>query len=165
MKNKLFIISLLLTIVFGGCKDDDFIVPRRPIYFINNYVETEFVVVLPYCSYPNDIVYDSLIRTLEHTMPAYYFLQQLECKCILANEYPVRWHCDTLTAYILCEEELRSHKWDNIIKDSLWQCKYELSLQEIRVLHDTIPYPPSPAMKDMKMYPSYEEITNKEEHP
>ena len=37
-------------------------------------------------------------------------------------------------------------------------CRYDLSGNDIKQLDYTIPYPPSPVMKDMKMYPPYEEV-------
>lgn len=40
--------------------------------------------------------------------------------------------------------------------------RYSLSGHDILNLNYTIPYPPSAAMKDMKMYPPYEEVIKQE---
>ena len=41
--------------------------------------------------------------------------------------------------------------------------RYELNKEDILQLDYTIPYPPSPMMKDMKMYPTYEEVIKQDE--
>ena len=51
----------------------------------------------------------------------------------------------------------------NIIDSSGFVCIYLLSGVDVELLSDTIPYPPSPEMKDMRMYPPYEEIIKQEE--
>ena len=42
-------------------------------------------------------------------------------------------------------------------------CRYELSPSDLLMLNHVIPCPPSPTMKDMTMYPPYEEIIKQEE--
>jgi hypothetical protein len=69
---------------------------------------------------------------------------------------------DTLSVFILCMNNINY----NINIDSIWNdmkygnrflMRYDLSIKDIYQLNLIIHYPPSEAMKDMKMYPPYKE--------
>ena len=70
---------------------------------------------------------------------------------------------DTISVFVLDKITFDTVSWKNICNDYLIICRYDLSGRNLEELNSVIPYPPSPAMKDMKMFPSYEEIINKEQ--
>jgi len=47
--------------------------------------------------------------------------------------------------------------WEIVEKDYLVLQRYDLSLQNLRELNWKVYYPPTEAMKDMKMWPPYKE--------
>ena len=69
---------------------------------------------------------------------------------------------DTLSVFIISSDAMEKCSWNDIASDYNILCRYDLSSQDILQLDYTIPYPPSPAMKDMKMYPPYEEVIKQE---
>lgn len=163
MKTKILcVLSIVLLSGLVECKQEEYHYPEHSIFVVNHLETKDIAAVVPYCSYPDDIKYDSLILTIETAKPVYYVYPHQSVQ-ILSCDYQIYWHCDTLSIYFLEKETLRKNIWGVIARDTLWQQKYELSLSDLYRLKDTIPYPPSAAMKDMKMYPPYEEIIKETE--
>ena len=70
---------------------------------------------------------------------------------------------DTTSFFIIKKNDVVNYSWEEIADKRMFLCIYVLSKKDISILsgteyNKTIPYPPSPAMKDMKMYPPYEEV-------
>jgi len=63
---------------------------------------------------------------------------------------------DTLSYFLILEDTLLMYDWEEIRRDYKILKRYDLSLQDLKRLNYTIPYPPDDRMKDMKMYPPYE---------
>ena len=63
---------------------------------------------------------------------------------------------DSITFYFVKNSFFIYLNCDNKVFDVI--CRYELSVGDLQMINYIIPYPPSPEMKNMKMYPSYEEI-------
>ena len=70
---------------------------------------------------------------------------------------------DTLSVFIISSDIIGKYDWCDVASNYNILCRFDLSGQNILDLNYVIPYPPSPAMKDMKMYPPYEEIIKQEE--
>jgi len=64
---------------------------------------------------------------------------------------------DTLSIFFFNRDTLRKYPWETIRKDYNILKRYDLSIQDIQLLDYEISYPPNEAMKEMKMYPPYEE--------
>jgi hypothetical protein len=62
---------------------------------------------------------------------------------------------DTLSIYIFDIDTLNRYEWDEIQKDYKILQRYDISAEDIKYLNNEVPYPPTEAMKDMKMYPPY----------
>ena len=64
---------------------------------------------------------------------------------------------DTLTIFILDKEEYEGKTWSQLVDSAHFRQIYHLSGDDIRLLNARVPYPPSEAMRNMDMVPSYEE--------
>jgi hypothetical protein len=67
---------------------------------------------------------------------------------------------DTVSIYIFNQDTLDTCPWEEIQRDYKILRRYDLSIENIQQLENSngipvIPYPPTAAMKDMKMYPPY----------
>lgn len=62
---------------------------------------------------------------------------------------------DTISFVIYDADTLSKHPWETIRQQYNILQRYDLSLQDLQKLNYTLYYPPTPAMKDMKMWPKY----------
>jgi hypothetical protein len=65
------------------------------------------------------------------------------------------WKADTLSFMFLDNDTLVKYGWDYMRRNYRVLVRYDLSLDDINFLRETLTYPPTPAMQDMKMYPPY----------
>lgn len=65
---------------------------------------------------------------------------------------------DTLSVFVISNDSIKKYGYDNIAKSNNILVRYDLSIPDMKSLGYIFPYPPSPQMKDMKMYPPFEEI-------
>lgn len=64
---------------------------------------------------------------------------------------------DTLSMFVFHTDTLEANLWETIIDEYKVLKRYDLSIEDIQLLNYDIPYPPTERMKDMQMYPPYEE--------
>ena len=64
---------------------------------------------------------------------------------------------DTLHYFIIDLDTLNTYSWEEIKEGYKILQRYDLGGRDIESLNYTIPYPPTEAMRDMKMYPPYGE--------
>ena len=64
---------------------------------------------------------------------------------------------DTMSVFIFDSEILENIEWKEIRDNYMILKRYDLSLEDLQKLDFTLYYPPTEAMKDIKMYPPYEE--------
>jgi len=62
---------------------------------------------------------------------------------------------DTVSIFFLSESVVNTYDWDEVRNKYLILKRYDLSLDDLKLLKWTIHYPPTEEMKDMKMYPPY----------
>ena len=62
-----------------------------------------------------------------------------------------------LQIYILDVHIFDTNSWKTVVEDYLILQRYDLTPDDVKALNWSIPYPPTPAMKNMKMYPPYKE--------
>ena len=69
---------------------------------------------------------------------------------------------DTLSVFVLHADTVRKYSWDEIRNSYNIVVRYDLSEEDVRSFEDnTIPFPPTESMRNMKMWPPYEEVKNK----
>jgi hypothetical protein len=76
------------------------------------------------------------------------------------EEWFARLSQDTLSIFIFNQEVLNNYSWEQVQQDYNILQRYDLSLEDFKRLSDkngvpVITYPPTEAMKDMRMYPPY----------
>ncbi len=64
---------------------------------------------------------------------------------------------DTLTVFIFDKEDCEGKTWSQLVDSAHFRQIYYLSGDDIRLLNSKVPYPPTEAMRNMDMVPSYEE--------
>lgn len=68
---------------------------------------------------------------------------------------------DTLRLFLFHRDSVDYLGWDKIRDDYMVLVRYDLSQEDIYRLGFKIHYPPTEAMKDIHMYPPYEEVLEK----
>ena len=158
---KILILFVLTAALLVSCKkcyfDSDNAV-------IKNESDKNIVILKLYYDYqknPNDtIIYDDF-SVYELSMRSIKPKETLSIIYWNKREKDVISAADTFSVHILDEEVVYEYSWKEVCNKYKVLCRYDLSGQDIINLNFTIPYPPSPEMKNMKMYPPYEEIINR----
>ena len=65
------------------------------------------------------------------------------------------------SVFIISYETYLEKGWEGIRDDYDILVRYDLTYDNLKALNDTIPFPPTEAMNNMKMWPSYEEVVKK----
>jgi hypothetical protein len=63
---------------------------------------------------------------------------------------------DTISIYILSKDTLNTYSWETIRNEYKILKRYDLSLQDLEMLHYEVPYPPLQNMENIKQFPKYE---------
>lgn len=150
-------ILLITLVIICGCKKDFFYKGSADFY---NKSDAEVVLLRDYISYDYNPIYDTV---LDYNFDNHRFTF---IKVSPNTQFTfLYWHkedkisaADTFSVFVLDKQVLDTVSWKQICSDYMVLCRYDLSGLDLKQLNSTIPYPPSPTMKDMKMYPPYEEI-------
>ena len=67
-------------------------------------------------------------------------------------------HSGVLSVYIFKQEDVDNLGWKYLSEHNGYLVRYDLRLNDLRLLNDTLYYPPTPAMKDINMFPPYEKV-------
>jgi hypothetical protein len=98
----------------------------------------------------NDIIdSNSIINTNESNSHALWGRGCKEDLFLFDDSY------DTIMIFIFDAHVVDTNLWDDVINDYKVLQRYDLSLQNVRLLDWQLSYPPTKAMKSMKMYPPY----------
>lgn len=68
---------------------------------------------------------------------------------------------DTLSVFFLSNDTLRKYGYIDVRENNRYLVRYDLSSSEVKQLDYTFPYPPTPEMSDMKMWPCYRDVIEK----
>ena len=60
--------------------------------------------------------------------------------------------------FVLDADVVENHDWETIRENYMILVRYDLSFADCEKINWTLDYPPSEAMKDIPMYPPYEEV-------
>ena len=155
MKKRLAFILLSFVFMSNTCKNENENC-QSTIAFINNSEDSLYVTAL--ISYPDTLQLkysanpqgNSYMKTLpkeKNTMA----LRGNDCiEKEFIYEIP-----DTLMVFIINSKVVENNTWQKIGDNYMVLQRYDLSLQDLQQLNWQISYPPTEAMKDMKMYPPY----------
>ncbi len=64
---------------------------------------------------------------------------------------------DTISVFLFDGKTVETVPWETVVKEYLVLQRYDLSIEDMKKLDRTIHYPPTPEMRDIHMWPPYEE--------
>jgi hypothetical protein len=77
----------------------------------------------------------------------------------LKNKFFEEHHISTLSFFFIHADSIKKYGYDHIARNNLILARYDLSVSDMRALDLRIPYPPSNAMKGMRMWLSSDAIS------
>ena len=154
---KRFILFLLIAIAVSGCKFLESIISEYGID-MSNLSNNEVVVWGTYdqtngTRLPNERPMCEPVRPTEDMSRYYSTFIMSESKAwprSLSNT-------DTVRVFVLDKKQYDETDWDTIRDQYLILQRYDFAKADLNFLGWHIAYPPTPEMKDIKMWPSYEE--------
>lgn len=158
MKMKLLILALLNLVVFIQCKKG--LPTKYDVNYVNNADHS--IYFLPIFGFGGTQAYpDTTISFKKDNLG----LISQKAFVVGAENSPIESilksiPSDTLSIFYFHPDTVTKYLWEVIKHDYKILRRYDLSLENIRALCNSqgvpiIPYPPTEAMKDMKMYPPY----------
>ena len=153
------IIVLLLFMIFTSCADNT---GHNSIIFINN---TDVPIDVSYSlDYPDlDLGSYDIHNKQEHQrriMP-----NKASSNPLMFGDINASWEgrfqvlpVDTLIIQVFDSRIIDEYIWSKIRSDYMILQQYFLSLENLQSVDWRISYPPTPEMKDIKMWPPYEEV-------
>lgn len=75
----------------------------------------------------------------------------------LDHLFDYEWQCDTVSFFIFDVNVVDTCSWDDIVQNYWVLQRYDFTKEDLDRIRCQISYPPSPEMKDIKMWPPYEE--------
>jgi len=149
---RLFLSGLLL--LFSQCKDDGL---ARYIDFYNNSGKP----VCCYMPWEDGVFYpDTLLPNITPTSyKPFPFKERWSVN--FGNPGPnenqlfAKFPTDTMSIFFFDPDTLAKYEWATIREEYKILVRYDLSHNDLRKLDWRIYYPPTEAMKDIKMYPPY----------
>ena len=155
MKNIIKFLLLSIVCITTTCLQKDSENCHYSIKFTNNSEQILYVNEHP------DLYPDPFdIRNLSYFTPTQKDIKCCEEKRIsymrscIENAYN-HGRIDTLFVYIFNAEVVENMPWEIVARDYLVLKRYDLTLDDLQWLDWKITYPPTEAMKDVKMYPPY----------
>ncbi len=130
---------------------------QYPLFVENNSgytIDCFFAIDDELAPFAPNIVPDPRNYLLRGVKPKTYsrFLNKIKWEVIFSDK-----KSDTISIYIFHTDTFNKYSWKEICEDYLVLKRYDLSLYDLKKLNFKVPYPPSPIMRDMKMYPPYED--------
>lgn len=168
----LFSPLLLLT----GCVIDVHYCFRTQLYNYSGHGITAIVTrdndFTPFCvdgEFPEVFftIYDGEEVKMTHTATEWILEDNEKMEIVWFPGYPEEYFKelgrDTLTVYFFHADTLRAHPWEEIREKKQILARYDITRTEMYNLRSNgglfyIYYPPTPEMKEIRMWPSYDEI-------
>jgi hypothetical protein len=87
--------------------------------------------------------------------------QTIEIKGVRDENFFSELPKDTLSVFILNRDTIKNYSWEDVRTNNKILLRIDLSFEDIKKLKFIIPYPPTEAMKDMKMWSPYDSVINR----
>jgi hypothetical protein len=148
-REKIYFIPILLLMTLTGCPMGD------ECDVITVYNNSKVDILYYIATGGGGTVFPDTILSLEN------YCSEIESNKFRSIEYtPLSdiyksGKTDTLCLFILDADTVKRYTWEEIRSEYKILCRYDLSLKDFKRLKYHIYYPPTEAMKDMKMYPPY----------
>ncbi|NGF57657.1 hypothetical protein G5B35_24150 [Parapusillimonas sp. SGNA-6] len=137
---------------------------KYPLWLTNSseqeimiYINNNGTVLDPI--YPDTTITKS-IKHISKPIPQDFIIRPGEKEIFVESSGPweeKRRGIDTLSLVIFSVDTLEKYPWEIIREDYMILQRYDLSMSDLRKLDYSIAYPPTEAMRNMKMWPRYGE--------
>ena len=67
-------------------------------------------------------------------------------------------HLGVLSVYLFKQEDVDNLGWKYLSEHNGYLVRYDLRLDDLKLLKDTLYYPPTTAMRNIHMFPPYEKV-------
>lgn len=141
-----------LLMVFIGCEELLGSIDSIAVYNYSNHRINYYPAMITESAYPDTLIVET--KFTRHINPGGNLVFELRPSY---EEAFKRLPADTMSFFIFHTDTLESNSWEAIFNEYKVLKRYDLSLEDVQSLNYTIPYPPTEQMKDMRMYPPYEE--------
>ena len=159
---KSILFSMVLLITCSSC--ERWLQKHYSLHIKNNsYFDTYCYFYLAWQGGPDGVVYPDTLLYFDKSELVFikngdYFRTSRSASPII--DWVASLPKDTLSIFYFQADTINKYSWEEIRHDYKVLCRYDLSSEDIRLLYDKygipeIPYPPTAAMKNMKMYPPY----------
>ena len=154
-KMKRHLLAILLAMLLISCEDvwhsvcgGDYIVN-----LYNNSSDTIYV----FASLDSDTI--PIVQDKQCAFP----IQNCKKAIVFESKDDCANYKDTIQYFLIDKDTLTKYGLKHAIDYYNVLVRYSLTGADFDILDYSIPYPPSPMMKDMKMYPPYEEVIKQNE--
>jgi len=148
---KKSLLCLFIIIFFNGCGACN---NEKCIDFYNNSNKKTSMSIG--WKYPDTTLENNHIRYFMHPS-VFSFQKRVICEEGHASFEGLFLRQDTAMLFLFDDSVIENTDWKIVEKDYLVLQRYDLSLQDLEKLNWKVYYPPTEAMKDMKMFPPYQE--------
>lgn len=157
---KKFLLILLSLMTLNSCETEFWYRLTRAKWgiFVCNNTNIQLMIYGTHTQ-RDTVLPKSMHVQLEHFTPSKY-LTVSPYEHIMLKSYD--WtedlsHEDTIRLYIFVRDTIEKYDWATIVDKYMVLHRYDLTKQDCENMNWSIPFPPDESMKDIKMYPPYEE--------
>ena len=114
------------------------------------------------CTYPDTTICFTICPAIHSYVAGWGYIPAKESRTEQSgSRYLEQWFSyfpqDTISIFLFDEETVETVPWETVVKEYLVLQRYDLSIEDFKRLDNDIHYPPTPEMRDIHMWPPYEE--------
>ena len=131
----------------GGCYMSFYNNSGKPVCYL---IPLRYGIFYPDTSLPElpiEYIITSIVNKESHGSLSYHTNQL----------FPNLSSIDTISIFFFCPDTLSKYEWETIRKEYKILMRYDFSYTDFQKLNWEVYYPPTEVMKDMKMFPPYQE--------
>lgn len=151
MKKIFLIFAIITTFFLSGCiryyldlmfPEEDFHYP----YFLNNSDDTLYISFNT-STYPDTTAFMFIANDVSRykSIPK----EKIEIYDFYVGDLQ---SCDTVMVYVYSDSIFKKYSLQQIYENHIVSARYDLSVEDLRMLKEKIPYPPAEVMNEMKIY-------------
>lgn len=136
------------------------------VYWATDYAHPELYSVYPDTLLPDNYYYNCYYNGQTDSIDSYIIPSNGQSALDVGIEFDDFFSFlpqDTLSVFVIHGDTALTKPWKDIRGKNNYIVRYDLSYNDYINLKECIPFPPTEAMRDMKMWPPYEEVRKRYE--